>query len=220
MDDEDASYESWMRTYREKGDLWKSKYPNGYLEFKGINTLLVRARSGMKLLEVGIGTGEAALPFLKKGVSVVGIDISKDALDICESKFLSEGISPESFHLVQSSIQEYQFPECYYDIIIDYYASQHISKSKQDSFYRSVYQSLVERGHFLIGQYSSDYLGMQKNVMARNGGVFVANGKIFCLVTLDEMIKRLTGFCFNIETTHSYQRGFYEIIAITNHRTC
>ena len=35
-----ANEESWKRTYREKGDLWKTSYPDRYLEFKSLKKIL------------------------------------------------------------------------------------------------------------------------------------------------------------------------------------
>ena len=38
------------------------------------------------ILEAGIGTGRLLIPFAEKGLSVDGVDISKDMLDICKKK--------------------------------------------------------------------------------------------------------------------------------------
>lgn len=216
MDTKETNEDSWKRTYREKGDYWKTSYPEGYLEFKGLKKLLKQSREGMNLMEVGIGTGEATLPFLEKGLHVTGIDISKKALEICRAKFLNSVAAPKNFFLEQSSLQEYQFSKREFDIIIDYYTSQHISRTEQDAFYKQVSIALKSRGKFLLGQYSKDYIEVQKNLESKGEGVFISNSRYFCVVSIEDMIERLTNIGFIIESIIPYPaKGFYEILAIS-----
>lgn len=215
MNTKDTNEESWKRTYKEKGDLWKNSYPDGYLEFKGLKKLLEKAKRSMNLLEVGIGTGEATLPFLQKGLQVTGIDISKEALEICRTKFLNFVVDPKHFYLEQSSLQEYQFSKRKFDIIIDYYTSQHVSRTEQDAFYQQVSIALKSRGRFLLGQYSKDHIEVQKNLASKGEGVFISDGRYFCVVSIEDMIERLTSIGFIIESVIPYpKKGFYEILAI------
>ncbi len=216
MNTKETNEESWKQTYREKGDLWKIFYPDGYLEFKCLKKLLKKAKRGMNLLEVGIGTGEAALPFLKKGLQITGIDITKEALEICRTKFLNSLVNPKNFYLEQSSLQEYQFPKRKFDIIIDYYTSQHISRTEQDTFYQQVSSTLKRGGMFLLGQYSKDYIEVQKNLVSKGDGVFISDNRYFCVVSIEDMIERLTTLGFTIESVIPYPtKGFYEILAIS-----
>ncbi len=216
MNAKETNEESWKQTYKEKGDLWKTSYPDGYLEFKGLKKLLDNTRRGMSLLDVGIGTGEATLPFLEKGLQVTGIDISKEALEICRTKFLNLSVGPKNFHLEQSSLQEYQFPKREFDIIVDYYTSQHVSRIEQDIFYQQVNIALKSRGRFLLGQYSKDYIEVQKNLVSKGGGVFTSDNRYFCVSSIDDMIERLTNIGFIIESVIPYPtKGFYEILAIS-----
>ncbi len=213
--DIDTNIESWKKVYREKGDLWKTMYPQGYLEFKGLKNLLKRARTGMNLLEVGIGTGEAALPFLKKGLRVEGFDISEEALDICKMKFSNASIEPSLVQLENSTLQEYRFPKGRYDIIIDYYTSQHVPRIEQDTFYRSVRTALVSKGLFLLGQYSKDYLEKQEKMTSKGDGVFEFADRFFCVASPEEMVERLNELDFIIDSIATYPvKGFYEILAV------
>jgi len=130
--------ESWNETYNELGDIWRSMYPDGYSHFKGIQALLDYAKSDMHLLEIGIGTGEAALLFLKKGLRVTGIDISRKALQLCRTKFLDEGIPESQFDLRGISLQEFEYHLNEYDVVLDYYTSQHVARNEQEKFLQSV----------------------------------------------------------------------------------
>ena len=216
MDTKETNEDSWKRTYREKGDYWKSSYPEGYLEFKGLKKLLKYSREGMNLLEVGIGTGEATLPFLQKGLQITGIDISKEALEICRTKFLNLVADSKKFYLEQSSLQEYRFPKRKFDIIIDYYTSQHVSRTEQDAFYQQVSRSLKSGGMFILGQYSKDYIEVQKNLVSKGEGVFISDNRYFCVVSIEDMIDRLTTIGLIIESVIPYPtKGFYEILAFS-----
>lgn len=50
----------------------------------GLSFELVNA--GETLLDIGIGTGLSSIPFHKAGLSIVGIDSSREMLEVCRSK--------------------------------------------------------------------------------------------------------------------------------------
>lgn len=214
MSKRESPRESWLRTYREEGDVWKALYPRGYLEFEGLTTLLASAREGMRILEVGIGTGEAALPFLKKGLHVTGIDVSRRALEICDEKFRREGVDPSLYELQPVSVQDYDYPENRLEIVIDYYTSQHSRRTDQDNFYAAASRALVDGGLFLLGQFSAEHLKKQQGVSWHGRGVFYSNGRFFCVSSPEEMAKRLQAVGLNVDSIYNYEtRGFYEILA-------
>ncbi len=214
MDDHSVYHRSWQNTYLERDDLWRSMYPQGYLEFRGLADLVTTAESGMMVLDAGIGTGEAVLPLLKKGLKVTGIDISKKALEICAKKFKEMGASEEQYHLLNTSISLFEYPHDQYDIVIDYYTSQHIRQPSKDEFYNLVHRSLLKGGMFLLGQYSPEYLSHQPNLRQKEGGVFYSDERYFCVLSTDEMQELLESLGFCIESTYRYEtKGFYEILA-------
>jgi len=79
--------------YAEHYDSW-FKTPTGNkvfeLELKTLFDLVrVRPFQGMKMLDVGIGTGIFALEFAKKGVEISGIDPSEKMIEIAVKRGLS-----------------------------------------------------------------------------------------------------------------------------------
>src|ERR1035437_6295749 len=47
-------------------------------------------KKGQELLDVGIGTGQSALPFKKIGLQIYGIDGSEEMLRICRKKLIAK----------------------------------------------------------------------------------------------------------------------------------
>lgn len=72
-------------------------------------------KQGDTLLDIGIGTGLASIPFYNAGLKVYGIDGSEEMLTICKSKNIAE-------KLIQTNICEYDFeiPNVQFDCIISH----------------------------------------------------------------------------------------------------
>lgn len=56
-------------------------------------------RPGERLLDVGCGPGRHSLEFARRGLQVVGIDISPDFLAIARAQSLQEGLTPAFFEM-------------------------------------------------------------------------------------------------------------------------
>jgi len=77
--------------YAELYDSW-FKTPAGSKVFElELNTLfnIIKPSKGMKMLDVGIGTGIFALEFKKKGIEISGIDPSKKMIEIALKRGLN-----------------------------------------------------------------------------------------------------------------------------------
>ncbi|MDF1550516.1 MAG: class I SAM-dependent methyltransferase [Bacteroidales bacterium] len=72
-------------------------------------------KKGDRLLDIGIGTGLASLPFYKAGLKIYGIDGSEEMLKICHSKNIAEA-------LIQTDISksDLEFPDVQFDFIISH----------------------------------------------------------------------------------------------------
>ena len=73
----------------ERYDRARPGYPDGLidavLEYSGIGP-------GGRMLDIGVGTGQAAMRFAQRGVNVLGIDPSAEMTEIANRKFLSAGL--------------------------------------------------------------------------------------------------------------------------------
>lgn len=66
-----------------------------------------------RLLDVGIGTGLASMPFARAGLEVFGFDASTEMLKICESKAFAKQL--KTFDLRD---RPFPYPEGYFDHVI------------------------------------------------------------------------------------------------------
>jgi predicted TPR repeat methyltransferase len=65
------------------------------------------------LLDLGIGTGLAAISFKNEGLKIYGIDSSEEMISVCKSKELADGL-----FLSDLSAEDFYFPDIEFDHII------------------------------------------------------------------------------------------------------
>ncbi len=99
-----------------------------------LDTVLQRARvgGGMRVLDIGTGTGNLALRCVAKGASVVGLDPSERMLAGARRK--AESIPDVDFQRVEDPFLNIPFPDASFDAIVTTYAFHHIPhRLKPDS---------------------------------------------------------------------------------------
>src|SRR5215211_953512 len=70
-------------------------------------------------LELGVGTGRIALPFIRAGYDYTGVDISQAMMDRLVGKLAEDSGRPEyRFELRQADITELPFEDSAFDVII------------------------------------------------------------------------------------------------------
>lgn len=69
--------------------------------------------SNSKALEIGIGTGQATLPFLNKNINVTGIDIGNNLCEFVKEKFKDYS----NFDIINNDFTENEFEENHFDLI-------------------------------------------------------------------------------------------------------
>lgn len=107
---------------------------------------LARHAPGGRALELGIGTGRAAIPLAKKGILVDGIESSSRMVEKLTAKAGAEGI-----RLVGSDMREFAFRE-EYDLVFVLLHTLYMAPSiaEQLSVLRSVAESLKIGGRFIF----------------------------------------------------------------------
>ena len=68
---------------------------------------------GEKLLDIGIGTGLASLPFSKIGLKVYGLDVSQEMLNACQSKSFTQALS-----LYDMSHEQIPYEDHYFNHVV------------------------------------------------------------------------------------------------------
>jgi phosphatidylethanolamine/phosphatidyl-N-methylethanolamine N-methyltransferase len=79
---------------------------------------LLNPRPYERILEVGVGTG-LSIPYFPRGSSIVGIDLSKKMLEVCERKIEKLGRADVELHAMDAT--HLSFPEASFDGAIALY---------------------------------------------------------------------------------------------------
>jgi SAM-dependent methyltransferase len=108
--------------------------------------LLARCANGGMALELGIGTGRAAIPLLERGVAVDGIESSPLMVHKLVAKDRASGI-----RIVGNDMREFAFP-CQYDLVFVLLHTLYMAPSLKEQLdvLRSVATSLKPGGRFVF----------------------------------------------------------------------
>ena len=74
-----------------------------------------RAGPDTKFLELGIGTGRIALPFIERGYAYTGVDISRRMMDRLRAKVPPDR---ENLSLLEADVTDLPFPDGSFDVIL------------------------------------------------------------------------------------------------------
>ena len=94
-----------------------------------------------ELIEVGIGGGQATLPFLQKNSHVTAIEYGKNLADICREKFKDY----TDFEVITSRFEDVELKDDAYDLI---YSASAFHWIPEEIGYAKVYQALKPGGVF------------------------------------------------------------------------
>jgi phosphatidylethanolamine/phosphatidyl-N-methylethanolamine N-methyltransferase len=81
--------------------------------------ILLDMRPGMRLLEVGVGTG-LSLPELPRNIHITGIDLSEKMLSIARNRLQEEGLS-DNVDLLKMDATQLEFPDNSFDRVLAAY---------------------------------------------------------------------------------------------------
>ena len=104
-------------------------------EYKPINNL-------SSVVEIGIGGGQATLPFLKTGCKLVAVDYGENFCKICCEKFKEY----PSFSVLSGNFEDVSFDNNEYDLI---YSASAFHWIDEDIGYKKVYSMLKDGGVFV-----------------------------------------------------------------------
>lgn len=100
---------------------------------------------GREALDLGVGSGEYALAFARKGAKVTGLDISQKCLDLVQEKARNEGID---LNLVRGSISDLRFLNRQFDMVFSS-TTMHYVEDIEKAF-KQVNRLLKNDGIFLL----------------------------------------------------------------------
>lgn len=122
---------------------------------EGLIDLLCELAGGGRVLELGIGTGRIALPLIKRGLDVSGIDVSASMIDRLRAKPGAEDIrvAQGSFAGFPAELDDERFDLIF--VVFNTFFGL-LTQEEQLECFRSVAAHLAEEGRFLIEVFVPD----------------------------------------------------------------
>ncbi|MEE9552956.1 MAG: class I SAM-dependent methyltransferase [candidate division Zixibacteria bacterium] len=152
-------FDKWAGNYDESIIPCLNAFPfDGYYDVLSAVISLSDPEEGLRILDVGIGTGLLSEELRKSGCIIHGIDFSEKMLEKARIR-ISDGI----FEIVDVSIDHFgKFNNNRYDRIITSYFFHHLNPHQQTSFVkRSLKENLLPDGKLIIAdigfENESDY---------------------------------------------------------------
>lgn len=100
-----------------------------------------------KILEAGVGTGRVMIPFIKKGLTMEGVDISVQMLEQCKINLLEEGLEAT---LYQGDLTALDLPSKYEVIIMPTGSFCLLPKAKVKEILTSFHNHLETGGKLIV----------------------------------------------------------------------
>jgi SAM-dependent methyltransferase len=105
--------------------------------------------AGMHWAEMGCGTGPNLKWLAQKGITVSGIDISRNALDLARRQLEDSGLGGRIAQLAEGSVAKTPFPDDSFDGIFEALVFQHLSKEDRRKAFAEVKRILKPGGCFI-----------------------------------------------------------------------
>ena len=109
---------------------------------------LVNATPETSFLEPGVGTGVNVCPFVKRGYSVTGIDVSPEMLEQFTKKFDK---IPQNLQLINADASQFPFTDQSFDVVLTVHMVHGISNRQM--FLDEVVRVLKPKGFYLNAQW-------------------------------------------------------------------
>ena len=100
------------------------------------------------VLDLACGTGSMSIPFMKKGYSIIGVDLSEEMLEIASNRLFEAG---NSFSLLKAKMQEFELSEKAEACICCLDSINHLNNINDVlATFKNVYDSLNNNGLFVF----------------------------------------------------------------------
>lgn len=152
----------WEEQYEEKGLFAQRLYPNEALvRFLGTRGGVFKNadNSGMKVLELGCGTGTNLWMMAKEGLDCYGVDISPTSLSIAK-KHLAQKWGVDAT-LREGRFDDIPFEDNMFDYVVDVVSMQHIDLDTSEKALSEIRRVLKVGGKFFsyrLGDHSPMFL--------------------------------------------------------------
>ena len=109
----------------------------------------------LHFLEMGCGAGPTLVWLAQKGITVSGIDIATNALELARQNLTRNGYTDRIGQLVEGSVVKTPFPDASFDGILESCVFQHIPRAERIQTFREVAR-LLKPGGLFVGHMLAD----------------------------------------------------------------
>lgn len=133
-----------------------------------IRLVLADLPSRARILCVGVGTGAEILSLAKARPewTFVGVDPSREMLEVCRARLTQEGVS-DRCELIHGYVHD--APEAAsFDAVLSILVAHFIARAERRAFYANILQRLKPEGHFVSAEISTDFSALAFPAMLKN----------------------------------------------------
>lgn len=108
--------------------------------------------SGGPVLEVGCGTGRVLIPTARAGIDIVGLDLSRHMLRVCQKRLLDEPEAVRSrARLIEADMRNFDLAQTFELVTLPFRPFQHLTTvDDQMSCLKSIHKHLVQGGRLIL----------------------------------------------------------------------
>ncbi len=209
------------KSYNQHGFGAQRKYPNEELcRFMGRNffSLPIHERREKKILEVGCGSGANLWMIAWEGFKAYGVDISDQALVLCQEMLDSYSVSAT---LKAQDMENLSFEDNFFDAVVDVFSSYCLTQKEHENFLQHVHRILSPNGLFFsyFPSKRSDAYTNPGNVnfvdkdtlsgIVRSSSPFVGQDYNFRFMHPEEYKENLINCGFQISYLETVQRTYH-----------
>lgn len=140
----------WDKEYQNPLFVTKGEKPqNDVLRFlRFFKKQKERELAGLRILDLGSGTGRNANYLANMGNEVIGLEISPTAIELAKSRALDLGVVVT--YLKQNIGTRFSNPNDFFDLVLDVTASNALSENERDIYMTEVARVLNAEGLFFV----------------------------------------------------------------------
>lgn len=145
-----AQRNAWDKEYKDSKLVTRSEEPQN--DFKRYCKFLKKDNGisfeGLRVLDLGCGTGKNSIFLAERGALCTGIEISPAALDLGRKRARENSLE---VNFIESSFgEEFPFEDSSFDLVLDIMSSNSLTESEREIYLRETARVLKPGGHFFV----------------------------------------------------------------------
>lgn len=162
-----SQYQTWENEYKSSQLLTKNPEPQKDVLrfFKYLKKQENIKLSGLNVLDLGCGAGRNSNYLALLGNNVIGVDISKTAINMAKTRAHEMQVSDKVSYTVEDMGGKYPFSDNYFDLILDITSSNSLNEKERDIYIKEVYRCLKKGGYLFVRALRKDGDKNAKNLL-------------------------------------------------------